>query len=315
MKKLIRATALLLAATMTLTACNGASPEQLSELQSAMGISSKNNGGNAADVPRNDTLYENAQITEVVDKPYSAAGVSGVYSGDWKGDRPEGEGTLWLNDDEFLYGTGWKNGFLGGQCEVKFTSADGQYKQYEGICAYDQPSGQGTFTIGKEGDEFRTIIEGDFSDGSRLIYYTIDKDGRLSDIGGYINGDYESYIENPNVRGGSYLIDRAAVGATYKSRDGFYIGQVNEKGQPDGYGYYYEVYELEPGYIKQLTSCTYSAYGSWKNGKLKGKFSDVLLGKGTVTEIKKDFWGRNVEHNYSVINSTKRKGEIILIFH
>ncbi len=291
MKKPIKATALLLAVTMTLTACQ--SDNQAGSLENEYKV------------------YMNAAVTEVEDKPFTLNGVKGTYSGDWKGNRPEGEGTLWLNDDEYYYSENWSNGDINGLGEIRRRSSDGTLKLYTGECVYSEPSGQGTMEIGEEGDEFRTVIDGDFNDPSQLLYFTLDENGGCIDVSGYITGKFESYVENPDVTGRTFLIDRQPTGgATYKSRIGHYIGQVNENGLPNGYGYYAEDYELNPGIIEQLTSCTYYAIGSWKNGKLEGYFSDVLIGKGTVTEYETGFFGNRKETKYQVTNSTKREGRV-----
>ncbi|MDE7229525.1 MAG: hypothetical protein K2N56_03515 [Oscillospiraceae bacterium] len=289
MKKPIKATALLLAFTMTLTACSG--------------------GNGTRSLEEDYKVYLNAAVTEVEDKPFTLNGTKGTYSGDWKGNRPEGEGTFWINDDEYYYSENWSNGDISGQGEIRRLGSDGIVRLYVGECAFGIPSGQGTMEIGESGDEHRTVIDGDFNDPSQLLYYTLDENDWCIDVGRYINGEYESYVGNFNVTGSAYLIDRQLTGgATYKSRNGNYIGQVNEKGQPNGYGYYTEEYELNPGIIEQLTSCTYHAVGSWKNGKLEGYFSDVLIGKGTITEYETGFFGNRKETKYSVINSTKREG-------
>lgn len=294
MKKLIKATAMLLAVTMTLTACQGENPTQPQTVQS---------------LEKEYTAYLNAAVTEVEDKPFTLNGMKGTYSGDWKGNRPEGEGTFWLNDNEYYYSENWVNGDINGQGEIRRLGSDGKVRFYTGECVYSEPFGQGTMEIGEDGDEFRTVIDGDFSDSSGLLYFTLNAEGRCTNIGGYINGEYESYVNNPDVTGMEFLVERTPIGgAAYKSRTGYYIGQVNEAGLPDGYGYYSEQYETEGGIYLQLNSVSYQTLGSWKDGKVEGYFSDVILSGDTITETETGFWGNKKETKYNVTNSTKREG-------
>ena len=293
MKRSLKATALLLAVIMALTACR-------SENQTPT---------TAKSIEKEYTEYMNAAVTEVEDMPYTLNGIKGTYSGDWKGNRPEGEGTFWLNGNEYYYSENWSNGDINGHGEIRRLDGDGKLKQYKGMCLYSEPYGQGAMEIGEEGDESRMVIDGDFSNSSQLLYFTLDADGRCTNIGGFINGEYESYMNNSNVTGMDFLIDRVpAGGATYKSRSGYYIGQINENGLPDGYGYYSEQYQTEGGIYVQLNTISYQAVGSWKNGKLEGYFSDVILGSDTITKSETGFWGNKVETKYNVINSTKREG-------
>lgn len=292
MKKLIKATSMLLAVTMTLTACQ-------SESQTPT----------AKTLEKENEVYMNAAVTEVEDKQYDLNGTKGTYSGDWKGNRPEGEGTFWLNDEEYYYSENWINGDINGYGEIKRRDSSGTLKQYKGVCSYSEPYGNGTMEIGEEGDDFRTVIDGDFSNSSQLLYFTLDTKGRCINLGGYINGEYESYVNNPGVTGMEYLMDRAPEGgATYKSRSGYYIGQINENGLPDGYGYYSEQFETEGAIVEQLNSISYQALGTWKNGKLDGYFSDVILGSDTLTRSETGFWGNKNVTKYDVISSTKREG-------
>lgn len=317
MRKLIKATAILLAASILLTGCSDIDKDALVNAAEKADIErAKEQAQHIADerqknLEKEFEVYTNAPITEVEDQPYTLNKVTGEYSGDWKGNRPEGEGTLWLSDDEYYYSENWSNGEINGYAEIKRYDSDGKLRQYKGVCAYSEPYGNGTLEIGSEGDELRMVIDGDFTKPSELLYYTLDENGGCVDVGGFITGEFESYMENSGVTGREWLIDRQPTGgATYKSRSGHYIGQVNENGLPDGYGYYAEDYELNQGIIVQLTSCTYYAIGSWKNGKLEGYFTDVLIGKGTLTETETGFFGGKKETKYSIINSTKREGNV-----
>lgn len=317
MKKLVKATALLLAVTVTLTACDSPKVnldwdfgDEQEQRQSQSWSQSRSSTKPVSSADANQ-IYMDAPITKVENQPCVMNGSNGVYSGDWKGNRPEGEGTFWLSNNEYYSSSNWYNGFIEGQGQIRRVGSDGKVNLYNGVCARNEPAGRGTMYVGEEGDATRIVIEGDFSNTAQLLYFFLDEKGMCIDVGGYVNGgDYESYVNNPNVKGGTFLVERQLVGTTYKSRNGFYIGQVDSKGIPNGYGYYWEQYELNPSVIQQCTSNTYYAVGSWKNGLPEGYFTDVLIGKANVTEYETGFFGSRKEKQYAVTNTTRREGQI-----
>lgn len=290
MKKLIKATAILLAVSVLLTGCN-------------KGTETANKSPKTLE--KEFDVYNNSSITEVEDQTYTVNNMTGKYSGDWKGNRPEGEGTLWLNDDEYFYSKNWSNGEINGQGEIKTVGDDGAATLYVGECAYNSPYGMGQMTIDRGDGSYQIIAEGDFSDFNTLLLYTIDDKGKLLDVGGYDNDShYVSYVENPTFTViDNFFCDRGSAGQAnyYNSRQSVYIGQVNEKGLPNGYGYYEEAYDY-------TYSHTYKAIGSWKNGNLQGYFTEESVDWGSTVTSKTDFWGAKQQYTETFCNTVKQEG-------
>lgn len=115
-------------------------------------------------------IFVSGGTKTVQDKPYTEGdGTTGIYNGEWRGGKPEGEGVLTTDQGVIFSGT-WKDGVLSGQVLVDFPNGD----HYEGGWlngTYDQ-KGKLTLANGQ-------IFEGTFEDG----YFT--EDGTLT----YSNGD------------------------------------------------------------------------------------------------------------------------------
>ena len=139
--------------------------------------------------------YSNASVTQVTDKSYSVDGIKGKYTGDWKGDRPEGYGELIVSADEYYKGE-WVHGVLYGQGEIRKVSDDGTWKHYTGECASNYPSGEGQMLMGVEGDSYIIEVDGDFGSESSLMYFATDEKGKLIEVGGICNGGFVSYLED-----------------------------------------------------------------------------------------------------------------------
>lgn len=220
--------------------------------------------------------YVNAPITQEESRPFTVNGKEGLYSGYWKGNRPEGNGELIVSEDEYYKGE-WKNGFIAGQGEMKKTDDDGIAKQYTGECAYNQPSGEGLMFVGTDGEAYRLMIEGDFGDESSLMYFLTDDKGKLLDLGGFINGNIVSCVENPESFEGIPFEDiywEQVPNDFYwssSSTKGKYVGQTDENGVPNGYGYS-ETYvvNVSGGYNNRDRKI-----GTWKNGKIEGYYTNI----------------------------------------
>lgn len=247
MKKSLKATAAVLAVSVTLTAC-----------------------ANSADDVNIDkkalNLYAKSPVTQVEEQPFTLDGVEGLYTGDWKGDRPEGNGEFVISQYDYYSGE-WYNGILYGQGKVQKTCDDGTWKYFEGECAYNAPSGEGVMYIGGLDGSFLFEINGDFSDESSLLYYLTDEEGRLTDLGGIQNGEYVSYVDNPNVMGGSVTRMINDDGYIYSGGTGEYIGQIDQNGLPNGYGYFESCGEQPNGQYRH-----WHVLSTWKDGYMDGYY-------------------------------------------
>ncbi len=257
MKKSVKATALILAFSVLLTGCAG-SPASNKHTQFER-------------TEKSDKVYQKAEITQVKDKEFSVSDKTGLYTGDWKGNRPEGEGTLVISENEYYSGT-WENGYLSGQGEIKTLDESGGVRYFKGECAYNVPSGQGQLTMGDIDSGTFMILDGSFDGESSLVYFMI-TDNTLADIGDYTGGDLISYVGNYNVSG----ISR---------KKGEYFGQTDENGIANGYGYYREN-NGNPNAYKE-----YCALGTWKDGELDGYYSTLYIDRGNTTKYVDRWYGR-----------------------
>lgn len=255
MKKLVKATALALAISVLLTGC-AAPDEQSTQFERT---------------EKSDEIYRNAPVTQVKDREFTVSDKTGLYTGDWKGNRPEGNGTLVISEDEYYSGT-WENGYLSGQGEIRTLDESGGVSYFKGECAYNVPSGQGQKTIGDVDSGTFIILDGSFDGESSLVYFMI-TDNTLADIGDYTGGDWISYVGNYNVSG----ISR---------KNGEYFGQVDENGIANGYGYYREN-NGNPNAYKE-----YCALGTWKDGELDGYYSTLYIDRGNTTSYVNHWYGR-----------------------
>ena len=248
MKKMLKATAAVLAVSVTLMACTNSADD--------VKIDAK-----ALD------LYAKSSVTHVEEQPFTMNGEDGLYTGDWKGNRPEGYGDFIIGDYDYYSGE-WYNGMLYGQAEMQRTYDDGTWKRFEGECAFNSPSGNGSMYIGSDYDSYIMKIEGDFSDESTLLCYMTDDVGKLVDIGGFSDGEYVSYVGNPDIEGINFTdwvrsnLERNNSGLS--GYDGVYIGQTDENGIPNGYGY---------SVASHAGQIVYKL-GSWKDGMIEGYYTE-----------------------------------------
>ncbi len=206
--------------------------------------------------------YSSASVTQVTDQPFTLGGKEGLYTGDWKGDRPEGNGDLIISDNEYYKGE-WRCGILLGQGIISKIYDDGSSMYYKGECAYDTPAGEGTMYFSMADNQYFMLAEGDFTNESTLRCYITDVYGKLCDIGGINNGEFISYVDNP-IDGITVSCLENDKGYILEGSPGRYIGQTDENGVPNGYGYY----EMYPANNFQ---CSY--LGEWKDGYIDGYYT------------------------------------------
>lgn len=226
---------------------------------------------------------ETAAVTNVSEKPFTVNDREGLYTGEWKSKRPNGNGELIISDTEYYKGE-WCDGMLLGQGEFALLCDDGSYMHYEGKCADDMPIGEGTMTISSADSPYLLTIRGNFADESTLMCFTTDDVQKLCDIGIIRNGEFISCVDNPNaVEGITAMRVINDKGFTYNDNPGKYIGETDENGIPNGYGYF-ELYPVTNEYTNQCIK--YNCLGSWKDGYIEGYYTSLwdngMVGVKTV---------------------------------
>lgn len=298
MKKFLRATALVLAVSVTLTACtNGAEnltdtsdhSQAMSDRSKATSGSEQSTRSESTNTPLTEenisidtealSLYSNAPVTQVTDQLFTMDDREGLYTGDWKGNRPEGKGKLVI--DEYNYYSGeWQNGMLFGQCDFKLADINEEsacIMRYEGECINGIPSGEGRLltVVDTDENEYFVDISGDFSDESTLLCCTLNEEKRLTDIGGIRDGKYVSYVANPDIEGIYYQEEKSQ----YINEDVItskYVGQTDENNVPNGYGYYERYITVKSNTINYWLKLRISKLGTWKNGHIDGYYIETM---------------------------------------
>lgn len=257
-KGLMKIAALFLAAAMLLTGCASAGTPQNGE-------SGKSGAADAADTKK---AEKSKSIVSVSDEKYTLDGKEGLYTGEWCDGVPEGIGELIMDDSSYYKGE-WKSGMLFGEGEFLEVFDDGSAVYYKGKCADDLPIGEGTMSFGTEESEYYLALEGDFTDESKLTYFITDLSTKLIDIGGIVNGEFVSYVNNPDIEGISIVRKVNHNGyITEAYKPGVYIGEVDENNVPNGYGYFEEYWQEPNGsYVHS------QILGSWKDGYLEGYYT------------------------------------------
>lgn len=240
--KLMKAVFLLLAAAMLLTGCSSA------EL-------SKDNKNN---------------IINVTDEQYNVNGIEGLYTGAMKDGVPDGSGSFVIDGSNYYTGE-WRCGMLMGEGEFAELYDDGSSVYYKGKCADNLPIGEGYMVFHTVDSPYYMVIKGNFADESTLTCHITDFNKKLFDFGGIRNGEFVSYIDNPDIEGISVvrkINDNGYIMDAYKP--GIYIGEVDENNLPNGYGYF-EEYWQEPNGSYVHTKIL----GSWKNGYVEGYYTEL----------------------------------------
>lgn len=305
-KKSTRATAAAMALVMLLTGCNneGVNKGLIDLLQQEAGSSSgageptSQNGQDSQDSQGelDYDLYMNSPITSVENEEVIYNQETATYTGDWKGDRPEGNGELRINENEYLKGE-WQDGFLCGQGEIQ-EYTDGIFLNYKGECYNNLPYGMGELVMTAEGELNSSIIKGNFNDENSLMYFNLDEDGRLVDIGKYVDGVSVSFLDNFEVTGMDYLPEHhrydsqfmTTLGTmTVKSQKGEYFGEIDENGIPNGYGYLRATYDLTWSEGEQTMYL--HILGKWTDGIYGGPVLYLENASGHYTDKVEGFFG------------------------
>lgn len=261
-------------------------------------------------------LYTTSPVTQVTNKTYSINNSVGSYTGEWKGNRPEGEGVLAINEDEYYRGI-WKNGYLHGQCEIFLHENDDITKYYRGECEYNQPSGNGIMYC-IVGDDNLVCYQGDFSDTGDMCYYTFVDNGKiLTDIGQIVDGKHVSYINDNYFSGKEYLPEEFKFTSDkYGYVDSFitkqkseFFGAYNSSGLPHGYGYLKITNTLTGKNGKENQKMYVDVLGNWENGKLTGYVTYIERIEGEVIEKKSSFFGGTKETVKTYSHYVKKYGQ------
>lgn len=303
MKTITKATAAIMAMVIALTGCAGnAAPEDNNKAQSDVQFSDDSAAQDtraattaaaqeAADPTDEYEVYLHSPITQVDNIQVEYNGAVGHYTGDIRGTRPEGSGTLSLNDNEFYKGE-WINGYLNGQGEIQKVCDDGSIRYYSGECTYSQPSGYGVLSIASADGQSFMGVTGDFSSEDTLMYYTTDADYRLVDIGYISEGAFISYVDNDQCTGMEYIAPddvEAPLWAEQTIQHGEYFGYLDENNNPNGYGYY----RLHTSYVNSPNTQEKNVgiLGVWVNGTLEGSFTEISTIKGQSSIRKSGLFG------------------------
>ena len=236
-------------------------------------------------------VYASSEITQVKNKSYIVNGSSGTYTGDWKGNRPEGQGTFVVGETEYYEGT-WKNGYLHGEGKILLVENDNTYKAYTGNCEYSQPSGFGIMKY-HFGEENNIIyLSGDFSDTQNMKYLLLTDTKRLRDLGEVVDGEYVSYTTEDYYNGfdiipEEFVLEPVRYGFVDSfdvSQKGEYFGPVNENGLPHGYGYLKVTNTMTGRNNKEHQTMYVQVLGNWDNGKLYEDATYVENTEGRIND-------------------------------
>ena len=239
--------------------------------------------------------YINSKVIYVENQPYTYCGKTGLYTGDWRGDRPEGNGRFTVSEDEYYEGL-WDCGYIYGEATILRPGEDGRLFLYGGQCTIDTVTGMGyvKYIIGEE-DAGVCAIFGDFSNESELMYWTFDNEDFLDDIGYVSEGKLISYLDDLESlayktevklfrRSKSYFeVENEYLYEPEESLDiaeGVYFGEFNNEGKADGYGLFvlknktsdsYPI--LVDGVQKDIEWRDCELYlGNWSDGTLTGSY-------------------------------------------
>lgn len=199
----------------------------------------------------------------VTDMTYTTpGGVAGTYTGEWKKDQPEGQGTM-TGSDGTVYTGEWKDGVLNGKGTATYANGD----VYEGEWKDSLPNGQGTTTYANG-----NVYEGEWKDGlpngqgtythaNGAVYEGEHKDGLRDGQGTYTDADgnvWTSEWKDDKLNGQGI--------ATY-ARGSTYEGEWKDD-KRDGQGTY--------------TGADGNVWtGEWKDNKLNGQGSVKYADGGT----------------------------------
>lgn len=248
--------------------------------------------GDSAVVQQSATSVENQAVT--------VNGLEYSYTGGWKDSFPDGYGELYLDDYNYIKGN-WADGLLSGHVEYRATNEEGDYLVYIGEFSDNQPSGAGELYMLPGSSEDCIYISGDFSDTDTLTYYNLDKDNRLCDIGCIMDGDFVSYIDNPQIEGMSFVPSKYDYGinnglmhgASIVGQKGEYFGQVDGNGSPSGLGYCRMTYDLESSDTTE--DYTIGILGQWDGENYSGPVLWLEESNGSTVTTTKNWLGMSKE--------------------
>ncbi|MBR5091708.1 MAG: hypothetical protein IK093_19980 [Ruminiclostridium sp.] len=277
-KRFTKIASVLLAASFILASC---SKEENTTAEKVASVSNNadNTAGNGTSTDPG--VKAPLPVTTVTDKPYTYHGKDGSYTGEWYEDRPEGHGTFSVNEMDRCEGE-WSDGAPCGKVDIIAPDETG-YMTYTGVYQNGKPSGDGYLTQVNVNNSYSTIVYGDFSDNSSLLWVALDENSSPVDIG-IFNDDGEMLSltdeENRKLVDGKRMTETAIkrydgnYGYNY-GEDGYsfdylglYYGATDEKGLPYGYGYFVGYEHWTKGDDSQFGPYSLHLIGFWENGKL-----------------------------------------------
>ncbi|MCR5206835.1 MAG: hypothetical protein K6E47_17535 [Lachnospiraceae bacterium] len=196
-------------------------------------------------------IYMNSPISTVECQPYTYCGKAGAYYGDWRGDRPEGNGCFTVSENEYYDGQ-WDCGYINGDATIVKPWEDYGYIVYSGQCTIDTITGNGYIQLVPDEEKTGDLeIYGDFNDESSLVYYSFDDEGFFDDVGYVYEGELISYLDDldkldykmevclPKMERSYFIVEDDYLYEPAESPsvvEGIYGGDVDAEGKPNGYG-------------------------------------------------------------------------------
>lgn len=236
-----------------------------------------------------DALYNSSPVIEVQDMEYTYYGQTGLYTGEWKGDRPQGYGCLYIDDDNFYDGE-WDYGYINGNAEIAYIDEEGAWRHYIGDCACKSIVGSGEFWYypDEEVNDY-IVIRGDFSAEPTLVYFSVENGEMVVDMGSISEGRLWSEVDyicdNPGSPFFTYDTEVIIYNDMYngigaRSYVGNYYGDKNTDLNPQGYGIFQLVGEILPDkkiylgdrYVETDYLHSKIVIGWWENGRLTGNY-------------------------------------------
>ena len=279
-KRYTKIASVLLASSFILASC---SKGENTTAENAPSVN--NNAGETAEIGTSTAPGVKAPlpVTTVTDKPYTYHGKDGVYTGEWYEYRPEGHGTFSVNEMDRCEGE-WSDGAPCGKVDIIAPDETG-YMTYTGVYQNGKPSGDGYLTQVNANNSYSTIVYGDFSDNSTLLWVALDENSSPVDIGIFNDGGEMLSLtdeENRKLVDGKRMSETAIksflpADTWYTDYDdgkddfeylGLYYGATDEKGLPYGYGYFVGYEHWKNRTRDEFGSYSLHLIGFWENGKL-----------------------------------------------
>ena len=195
---------------------------------------------------------------------YYSKSLKPIYSGQFIYNTPHGKGELYDENGNIQYFGEFKHGLREGKGSEYYENGDTKYK---GEFKNDKFDGEGILYDERGETKYKGMFKNGLLNGKCTIIFndgdTLEctfKNGRTTDAGAYTNSGTKNTEKNnsnsknnKSIKNGQKSTDKRKIGWN----GGIYVGEVNEKGEPDGKG---EIW-FDNGKLKYK--------GKFKNGVLE----------------------------------------------